>query len=57
MKTSAYFKLPKTFKRILATIDNTQQRGATKKLFIEAQAIFVENKNKRFKEKINLGDE
>ena len=57
MKTNQHFKLPKTFKRILATIDNTQQRGATKKLFIEAQAIFVENKNKRFKEKINLGDE
>ena len=57
MKTNAYFKLPKEFKRMLATIDNPPRRGETKKLFIEAQSTYVENKNKRFKERVSLGDE
>ena len=57
MKTNSYFKLPKSFKRMLATIDNPQRRGETKSLFIQAQSTYVDNKNKRFKERVNLGDE
>ena len=57
MKTNAFFKLGKEAKRMLATIDNPQRRGETKKLFIEAQATYTENKNRRGREKINLGDE
>jgi hypothetical protein len=57
MKTNAYFKLPKEFKRMLSCIDNAQQRGETKKLFVEAQATYIDNKNKRFKERVSLGDE
>jgi hypothetical protein len=57
VKTGAYFKFPREFKMMLATIGDSQRRGETKKLFVQAQATYVENKNKRFKEKINLGDE
>ena len=57
MKTNSTFKLPKEFKRLLSAIDEPQRRGATKSLFIQAQQTYVENKNKRFKEKISLGDE
>ena len=57
MKTNSTFKMPKELKRLLMATDNPVQRGATKSLFIEAQQTYVENKNKRFKEKISLGDE
>lgn len=57
MKTNSTFKLPKELKRLLAVIDEPQRRGATKNLFIEAQQTYVDNKNKRFREKISLGDE
>lgn len=57
MRTNSTFKLPKEFKRILMATDNKQQKSATKKLFIEAQQIYVENKNRRGREKISLGDE
>jgi len=57
LKTNSTFKLPKELKRLLAVIDEPQRRGATKNLFIEAQQTYVDNKNKRFREKISLGDE
>lgn len=57
MKTNSYFKLPKEFKRLLSAIDNPQRRGETKNLFIQSQATYVDNKNKRFKERVSLGDE
>lgn len=57
MRTNSTFKLPKEFKRMLMVTDNLVQRGETKRLFIQAQQTYVENKNKRFKEKISLGDE
>ena len=37
--------------------DNRQTKSNTKKLFVEAQQTYNENRNKRFKEKISLGDE
>lgn len=57
MRTNSTFKLPKEFKRLLMATDNLVQRGQTKSLFIQAQQTYVENKNKRFKEKVSLGDE
>lgn len=57
MKTNQHFKLPKELKRILMVTDDRQQKSATKKLFVEAQATYLENKNRRSKERINLGDE
>jgi len=57
MRTNQHFKMPKEFKRMLMATDNRGQKSATKKLFIQAQSTYVENKNKRFKEKISLGDE
>lgn len=37
--------------------DNRQRKSDTKKLFVEAQQTYVENRNKRAREKISLGDE
>lgn len=57
MRTNSTFKLPKEFKRILMATDNRQRKSDTKKLFVEAQQTFIENRNKRAREKISLGDE
>ena len=57
MRTNSTFKLPKEFKRLLMATDNRQTKSNTKKLFVEAQQTYNENRNKRFKEKISLGDE
>lgn len=57
MKTNSTFKLPKEFKRLLMATDNRQVKAETKNLFVQAQQTYTENRNKRFKEKISLGDE
>ena len=57
MKTNSTFKMPREFKCMLATISNSHRRGAVKDLFVQAQQTFVENKNRRSREKVNLGDE
>ena len=57
MKTNGDFKLSKSSKRVLATMTNSENRGAWKKLMIEAEVAEKRAKLAKLSIKTNQGDE
>ena len=57
MKTNNDFKLSKSSKRVLATMTNSEKRGAWKKLMIEAEVAEKRAKLAKLSIKTNQGDE